>query len=123
MIALYILVFVLGFLADVFTMSWHRAREARQIYRTAILSMVLETLTWLPVILFVLADDWRVAAISIVASGCGTLAGAHRIAREQRDPVVATAAPCNAASCAPPLQDCFRQERPPPEPCPVPSLR
>lgn len=114
MILIYIAIFALGFAADYITVEWHRAREAMAINRTAILSMALETLTWIPVMLFVIADDPIVALVSVVASGAGTRSGLRRVAREQGDPVVHSAITTEPARCAPALEDSLRSERPTP---------
>lgn len=71
-------VFALGFAADLLNVAWHRARESGSVWRTAGLSMCLEALTWIPVLLFVYADDPIVALAAVIASGAGTAAGMRR---------------------------------------------
>lgn len=105
-ILVYILVFLLGFAADFLTVEWHKSRENLQISRTVALSMALETLTWIPVILFVVADDPIVALVAVLASGFGTRAGMVRITREHADPIVKAPVCVTGVSCAPPVEDC-----------------
>lgn len=120
--AAYVVVFVLGFSADLLTVEWHRAREAMQINRAAALSMALEALTWAPVMLFVVADDPMVAVVSIVASGAGTRSGLRRIARQDSNAIVDPSVGSQTSSGPPPLQNSLGGEGPPTEPGTIPGF-
>lgn len=100
---LFTLAFILAALADFLTMRWHAAREQNRAARTAILSMLLESLSWAPILALVLLDDWTIALASILGSGAGTLAGFGRVDAEHREPVVESAIGGAAPGSAPPL--------------------
>lgn len=70
--------FVLAAAADALSVRWQEARERREVARLALLSMVLEALTWLPVWFAITAEDWRIAAVSIAGSGLGAAWGMRR---------------------------------------------
>jgi len=64
--------------ADALSVRWHVAREKRDVGVMIALSMMLETLTWVPIWFALTYADWRIAAVSIVGSGAGTALGMLR---------------------------------------------
>lgn len=72
--------FVLAAATDWVSVKWHGAREQKRAWRTAILSMVIEGMNWLPVWTAIQMDDWRIMVVSVLGSGVGT-----RLALKDKD--------------------------------------
>ncbi len=72
------LFFLLAAAADALSVRWHVAREKRDVGAMIALSMVLETLTWVPIWFALTFNDWRIAAVSIAGSGVGAALGMVR---------------------------------------------
>ena len=70
--------FLLAAAGDWLSVRWHEAREARRVGRVVGISMVLEVLTWIPILALVIAEDWRIAAVSVAGSGAGAWWGMRR---------------------------------------------
>jgi hypothetical protein len=110
---LLILLFVLAALGDYLSCLWHQAREAKRVWRITIISMLIEAVNWLPIWLAIMQEDLRIAAVSIVGSGLGTLLGASRLNWEQEEPEVKKPTITTlAAPDAPAVEYTLRQEGP-----------
>lgn len=70
--------FVLAALGDTLTITYHRHREAGRTWATAGTSMLLEALSWAPVLFVVTTGDLGVAFASVAGSGLGTAWGLRR---------------------------------------------
>lgn len=68
---LLLLFFVMAAATDGLSVWWQEAREADNAAGVAGLSMLLETLTWLPVWFALRGNDWRIAAFSVAGSAAG----------------------------------------------------
>lgn len=111
--SLLILLFVLAALSDYLSYLWHQAREAKRVWRITIISMLIEAVNWLPIWLAITQEDLRIAAVSVLGSGLGTLVAASRLNFEQEEaevkkPTVTALTPPNAPS----VEYTLRQEGP-----------
>jgi len=79
--ALLALFFVFAALSDFLSVLYHEARENHQSLYASGYAMVLETLTWLPVLAAIEAGDgWPIAIACVIGSGVGTYRGVARVA-------------------------------------------
>lgn len=106
------LFFALAAVADWVTVLWHSEREKGHVFRTAGLSMVLESLSWLPVWFALQLEDYRIAIVSILGSAAGTAFGLFRINRKDGNPVEEIPLPPVSPSCPPTLQYGFGEQGP-----------
>lgn len=67
--------FVLAASSEWLTLLWHRARERRYVTRVVAVSIILETVSWIPIWYAIVYTSWEVAAASIVGSGLGAALG------------------------------------------------
>ncbi len=66
---------LLGMIGEIFTIYWHKRREEGGALSTAVLSGVLEALTWAPVGFVIVSNDLGVIFTSILGSSVGTYIG------------------------------------------------
>ncbi len=70
--------FLLAAASDWFTCQWLRARESNKLWLAVLLSMVLETLTWIPLWCALAYDQPAIAGACILGSAVGTGLGLRR---------------------------------------------
>lgn len=89
------LTFIVEALGDYLSCMWHDARENGRIATQVVISMFLQALTWIPIWFAIQTEDWRIAMISIVGTGFGTMLGALRVKKRKavKDRAVVTDAP------------------------------
>jgi hypothetical protein len=119
---IYLLVFLIGFIADFLSVQYQKAVEQNKIARTAAISMALEAIGWAGLITYVRTENMAIAVVSILASGAGATAGLFRVARQKRDAIECATVTTCPACCAPPLKNALGAECPPTEPGRVPRL-
>lgn len=79
------LVFVFAAATDVLAVHYHAAREAGRAGRAAVVAMLLEAASWLPIAVALETGDWRIAVASVAGSGVGTWRAVARLTvREDR---------------------------------------
>lgn len=75
------LFFTLAVLSDWLTLKWHSARENQKIFLVVLLSVVLESLTWLPVWFAISFENPWIALVSVLGSAAGSALGMRNITR------------------------------------------
>jgi len=74
--------FAVAYAADFITIAWHRARESCEIAKTANLSMLLEAISWTPILVAISTDEattWACCAASVLGSRIGTARGMRNV--------------------------------------------
>lgn len=69
---------VLGALADVLSLAWHYARDAKRTGRMVALGCALELLNAAPFLTVIALGEWWPVAAGVVGSAVGTFIGAKR---------------------------------------------
>lgn len=64
--------------ADVLSLAWHYARDARNTTRMVILGCALELLNSAPLVMVIALHEWWPIAAGVVGSAIGTVVGAKR---------------------------------------------
>jgi len=86
MIFIAVIVFlVVAYAADYVTIEWHKARESRNKSRTTILSGVLETISWSPILIAISTENstaWACAVASVIGSCIGTWHGMMKLEKD-----------------------------------------
>lgn len=78
---LIILFFLFAAISDFLSVLYHEAREALLPVSASVYAMILESLTWMPVLAAIQAGDGLPIALACVAgSGVGTYRGVKRVA-------------------------------------------
>lgn len=78
---LLILFFVFAAVSDFLSVLYHEAREHLRKKTASVYAMMLETLTWLPVLAAIEAGEgWQIALACVLGSGVGTYRGVARVA-------------------------------------------
>jgi hypothetical protein len=75
----FVLFFILACVHDWLTCVWLTQRELQRYKLTVLLSMLLETLTWLPILVAIQTQDYSIAVASVLGSGVGTALGLRRV--------------------------------------------
>lgn len=65
-------------MGDILAVEWQRAREERSAIRGALLGALLESITWIPILL-VLAEQWAIVGACVLGSGLGSYLGIRRL--------------------------------------------
>jgi hypothetical protein len=73
-----VLVFVTAIAADLLACEWQSARERGHIAKLAILSAVIEVMSWLPIFVAVFTRDVWLVGVAVVGSVIGAVWGGLR---------------------------------------------
>jgi len=81
-------VFALAAVCEALTIVWHMHRESEDAGRAALVGMLLELLSWIPIWLAITSSDLRVVAASIAGSGIGVYVTLRRSSRDRSHTVL-----------------------------------
>lgn len=73
----------LGAVADVLSLAWHYARDARRTARMVVLGCALELLSAAPFVAVIASGEWWPIVAGVIGSAIGTVIGAKRAAADR----------------------------------------
>lgn len=74
----FVILVALAACADVLSLAWHYARDARRTARMVVIGTVLELVNAVPLVAVVALAEWWPIAAGVIGSAIGTVIGAKR---------------------------------------------